>query len=141
MEDITRLNGMPHQTYEEYSKDLLNGAASSDDDEFMKYLKTDNSDFDDSSTALPEFDYATSLTSKDVPKHESMFGQDKMETYDQIQKQMQIIQTILPKIKDAGKRAGLIKHFAPKMEHAMDSLEVKIKTESEKTNEPVKKVA
>ena len=47
----------------------------------------------------------------------------------QIQKQMQIIQTILPKIKDAGKRAGLIKHFAPKMEQAMDSLENKIKKE------------
>ena len=62
------------------------GVDSSNDDEFMKYLKTDNSDFDDSSTALPEFDYATSLSSKDVPKHESMFGQDKMETYDQNQK-------------------------------------------------------
>jgi len=52
---------------------------------------------------------------------------------------MQIIQTILPKIKDAGKRAGLIKHFAPKMEHAMDSLEGKIKTEKKKAKTPVKK--
>jgi len=33
---------------------------------------------------MPEFDYATSLTSKDAPKHEGMFGSDKMETYDQI---------------------------------------------------------
>lgn len=53
---------------------------------------------------------------------------------------MQIIQTILPKIKDAGKRAGLIKHFAPKMEHAMDSLEGKIKTEKTKIETPVKKM-
>jgi len=117
MEDITRLSGMPHQTYEEFSKDLLEGSApDTDNDEFMKFLKKDDSDFDEGSSYMPEFDYATSLSSKEVPKHESMFGQDKMETYDQIQKQMQIIQTILPKIKDAGKRAGLVKHFAPKME-------------------------
>jgi len=43
---------------------------------------------------------------------------------------MQIIQRILPRIKDAGKRAGLVKHFAPKMESAMNSLERKIKSES-----------
>lgn len=88
MEDITRLTGMPHQTYEEFSKDLLNGNAqevdSTNDDEFMKYLKTDNSDFDETSSIIPEFDYATSLTSKDTPKDKGMFGQDKMETYDQI---------------------------------------------------------
>ena len=135
MEDITRLHGMPHQTYDEFSKDLLDGSVPDDNsnDEFLKYLKKEDSelnpDFDVTASIMPEFDYATSLTSKDVPKHESMFGQDKMETYDQIQKQMQIIQNILPKIKDAGKRAGLIKHFAPKMEHAMDSLESKIKKE------------
>ena len=41
---------------------------------------------------------------------------------------MQIIQRILPRIKDAGKRAGLVKHFAPKMESAMNSLELKIKS-------------
>jgi hypothetical protein len=28
MEDITRLKGMPHQTYEENSKDLLDGSTS-----------------------------------------------------------------------------------------------------------------
>lgn len=39
---------------------------------------------------------------------------------------MQIIQRILPQIKDAGKRAGLVKHFAPKMENAMNNLEHKI---------------
>lgn len=34
---------------------------------------------------------------------------------------------MLPQIKDASKRAGLIKHFAPKMEVAMTNLEHKIK--------------
>ena len=38
-----------------------------------------------------------------------------------------MIQNILPQIKDASKRAGLIKHFAPKMEVAMNNLEHKIK--------------
>jgi len=86
MEDITRLNGMPHKTYEDYSKDLLDGAPTTDiensGDEFMKFLKKDDNDFDVDSNVLPEFDYATSLSSKDVPKHESIFGLDKMETYD-----------------------------------------------------------
>ena len=88
MEDITRLTGMPHQTYEEFSKDLLDGTVpdASSDDEFMKFLKKDDSDFDEGSSILPEFDYATSLSSKDSPKHDGIFGQDKIETYDQIQK-------------------------------------------------------
>jgi len=56
---------------------------------------------------------------------------------------MQIIQDILPKIKDAGKRAGLVKHFAPKMEQAMNALDMKINTEKAETKikTPVKKMA
>jgi hypothetical protein len=37
----------------------------------MKYLEKDNSNYDQGS-----------LAEKDVTKHESIFGQDKMETYD-----------------------------------------------------------
>jgi hypothetical protein len=75
MEDITRLGGMPHQTYDEFSKDLLDGNVPDDnsDDEFLKYLKKEeselNPDFDVTTSIMPEFDYATSLTSKDTPKH------------------------------------------------------------------------
>jgi hypothetical protein len=33
---------------------------------------------------------------------------------------------MLPKIKDAGQRAGLVKHFAPKIEDAMAQVEKEI---------------
>ena len=39
-----------------------------------------------------------------------------------------MLKQILPKIKDAGKRAGLVKYFAPKIEEAMSTVERKIQS-------------
>jgi len=36
--------------------------------------------------------------------------------FQSIQKQVQMLQKMLPKIEDAGQRAGLLQHFAPKIE-------------------------
>mgnify|MGYP001013600866 CR=1 FL=1 len=78
---------MPNKTYKEFSKGLLEGSSTDYDnsnDEFLKFLKKDdNSDFDLGVEIIPEFDYATSLTSKDLPRHESIFS-NKMESYDEI---------------------------------------------------------
>jgi len=37
-----------------------------------------------------------------------------------------MLQDMLPKIKNAGQRAGLVKHFAPKIEDAMAEVEKSI---------------
>ena len=39
-----------------------------------------------------------------------------------------MLQKMLPEIKNAGQRAGLVQHFAPKIEQAMAELEGEIQT-------------
>ena len=43
-----------------------------------------------------------------------------------VESQISMLQQMLPKIKDAGQRAGLVKHFAPKIEDAMAQVEKEI---------------
>ena len=47
---------------------------------------------------------------------------------------------MLPKIEDAGQRAGLLDQFAPKIEDQMESLEKKIQDEEKTENEEKTKV-
>ena len=83
---------MNNQTYEEFSHEYLKGLDySSDSDSLLKFLSKDTSGPFDVSTSpdslqglFPEADLENSFIAKEVPKHKSIFGQDKMETYDQI---------------------------------------------------------
>mmetsp|Transcript_33387 Transcript_33387/g.51220 ORF Transcript_33387/g.51220 Transcript_33387/m.51220 type:complete len:104 (+) Transcript_33387:447-758(+) len=54
---------------------------------------------------------------------------------DDIQQQINLLKQILPKIKDAGKRAGLLQYFAPKIEAAMKKAEVETKAEEKASAE------
>ena len=49
-----------------------------------------------------------------------------------VESQISMLQQMLPKIKDAGQRAGLVKHFAPKIEDAMAQVEKEIQDKKQK---------
>lgn len=54
---------------------------------------------------------------------------ENAKTYEGIKNNISILSAILPKLKDAGQRAGLVKKFSPKIEVAMAELEKNIMDE------------
>lgn len=55
-------------------------------------------------------------------------------SYQEIRNNISILSAILPKLKDAGQRAGLVQKFTPKIEAAMIAMERGIMNNKSKVN-------
>ena len=63
---------------------------------------------------------------------DNFISSDSIQSFNQIQKQMDFIQDVLPNIKDVSERAGIVNKYAPQMESAMEKLEHDLENQEHK---------
>lgn len=72
---------------------------------------------------------------------DNFLSSDSIQSFNQIQKQMDFIQDVLPNIKDVSERAGIVNKYAPQMEEAMQKLETDLETQENKLIQKSKPLA